>query len=571
MTARTLSKAAPAASPWMTRLCLFGFFLLLALQLVPIWAVDYLPTQDGPWHLYTGYVLKNYSDPDLSAIRNFFVIDLKPLTNLFVPGVLYLLLDLASPEVAEKLLVSLYLLIFPFAAYFAVRPLTFEPWFAVFLLVPLANGLTFHIGLYNYSFGFVFLLVALGLYLRADATPSVWRYTALALASALSFYTHIFPTVGLLALVGLSAFWRCVSVSWASWRATGDGEDMLRSRLAGHVWSAVRRHGLYPFFALLPTALLVLQFVLNHAGSGTYYYEDQTLLYRVYRLLAATSVYALTEWDRLLGMIYAGVIFVLAVRVLQGQAAKRSSKGSGPLLFASLALMAIYFVVPTESMGGTLILARYIDLIFVAMVLWLATTPIEANVRRGTTLAMLVYCLALPLIRLPDYLEISDYRTAYLDAGRKAVSAGQTILNPTIGPTLSFDGTGTAKWIVNPMQHIAAYLAIEKNGVLLNIRQAHSVHFPLRYREHLDPYFHLSQDGEEVALAQVPPRIDLQGYLTRTGARVDYVIFWGEPTDIKRRVARDLLRQFENGYEKVLHVPHPGPLTIMRHRQVSLD
>ena len=70
---------------------------------------------------------------------------------------------------------------------------------------------------------------------------------------------------------------------------------------------------------------------------------------------------------------------------------------------------------------------------------------------------------------------------------------------------------------------------------------------------------------------QVPPRIDLQGYLTRKGARVDYIIFWGEPTDIKRRVARDLLRQFENGYEKVLHVPHPGPLTIMRHRQVSLD
>ena len=86
-----------------------AFWLLALLHLIPAWAFHYLPTQDGPSHLANAQILKDYGTP-AAGYEAFFEVRWDPLPNWTSHLVLAGLLYLAPPLVAEKLLVSLYVL-----------------------------------------------------------------------------------------------------------------------------------------------------------------------------------------------------------------------------------------------------------------------------------------------------------------------------------------------------------------------------------------------------------------------------------------------------------------------------
>ena len=77
--------------------------------LLPVWVFRYVPTQDGPSHVFNALVIKDYSD-SAAGYHQVFEIRADPLPNwtshLLLAGLLYVV----PPLVAEKLLVSLYVL-----------------------------------------------------------------------------------------------------------------------------------------------------------------------------------------------------------------------------------------------------------------------------------------------------------------------------------------------------------------------------------------------------------------------------------------------------------------------------
>src|SRR5262249_12678023 len=86
-----------------------AFWVLALLHLVPVWAYPYLPTQDGPAHLDNAQILKDYGDP-AAGYQTFFELRNEPIPDLTSHLLLAALLYVAPPLVAEKLLVSLYVL-----------------------------------------------------------------------------------------------------------------------------------------------------------------------------------------------------------------------------------------------------------------------------------------------------------------------------------------------------------------------------------------------------------------------------------------------------------------------------
>src|SRR5688572_10617760 len=85
-------------------------FLALTLTHVAlIWAFPYVPTQDGPSHVANAVILKDYGKAD-TRYHEFF--DLAPglYPNWATQGLLLLLMYLVPPLVAEKLLVSFYII-----------------------------------------------------------------------------------------------------------------------------------------------------------------------------------------------------------------------------------------------------------------------------------------------------------------------------------------------------------------------------------------------------------------------------------------------------------------------------
>ena len=85
------------------------FWALTFSYLVPVWVYHYVPTQDGPSHLDNAQILKDLGN-SVAGYEAYFEIRAEPILNwtshLLLAGMLYVVPAL----IAEKLLISLYIL-----------------------------------------------------------------------------------------------------------------------------------------------------------------------------------------------------------------------------------------------------------------------------------------------------------------------------------------------------------------------------------------------------------------------------------------------------------------------------
>src|SRR5262249_47677534 len=137
--------------------------------LLPVWAFHFVPTQDGPAHLYNAQVIKDYGN-SAAGYKQYFKIPPNTLPNWTSHLLLAGLLFLFPPLVAEKLLVSLYILGFAgsfryFLGAFGerCRPLSWAGLLVVY-------NRCFWMGFYNYCLGLLLFWVVLGYCLRHRET-----------------------------------------------------------------------------------------------------------------------------------------------------------------------------------------------------------------------------------------------------------------------------------------------------------------------------------------------------------------------------------------------------------------
>src|SRR3954464_812825 len=87
-------------------------FVITALfHLLPIWRVHYVPTVDGPSHLYNAQVLHELAKgtPEFTRV---FRADLRPFPNWLGHILLFLALRIAPPLIAEELVLPALVLLF---------------------------------------------------------------------------------------------------------------------------------------------------------------------------------------------------------------------------------------------------------------------------------------------------------------------------------------------------------------------------------------------------------------------------------------------------------------------------
>jgi hypothetical protein len=119
--AETFGASARRALRWLVRWEPVLFGLMIVVQLVPIWAFRYLPTTDGAAHVASAEVMRKYADPALSVFRSYYVLATRPIPNLAGHLVLAGVGAVVSPTVAEKVLVSLYVVLLPLGVRYGVR------------------------------------------------------------------------------------------------------------------------------------------------------------------------------------------------------------------------------------------------------------------------------------------------------------------------------------------------------------------------------------------------------------------------------------------------------------------
>ncbi len=251
------------------------FWALAVAYLGPIWAFRYFPTQDGPVHLASSIILKDYGQEG-TRYHEFFEVRAEPLPNWTAHLLLAGLMLIVPPLVAEKLLLSLYVLTFGGALrYFcaAFGPNT-RPCALVGLLFTYHRGLW--LGFYNWDLSLVLALFVFGFWLWHRDHADLFTAAALSLLLMLTFFTHLVGFIS--AVLGLGWFaltsprQRWHNLGWAALATVPAGlltldyldrTDFFTAGGAGGMWQQIS-----PWFA--------------GQGSWERLWHDLTLLDREY-------------------------------------------------------------------------------------------------------------------------------------------------------------------------------------------------------------------------------------------------------------------------------------------------
>jgi hypothetical protein len=232
---------------WMTWRTLL--VTLLVVHLAPIWVVTYLPTQDGPAHIYNSKIFFEHFDHANFQVRQFhnFGYELYPnvLTHLLLGG----LQQVFPPLFSEKLVVSLIVALLPLSMLYLLNSI--ERGRGVMCLI----GFTFayhnllHIGFYNFSLSVSLCFFALGWWwrYRDDMTPMrVGMFYVLALLTHLS---HFAGSMALLLAITIAGAWMLLLRLTAALLHPRSGQ--VRARLLATLrWSFTLALVLVPLYAL---------------------------------------------------------------------------------------------------------------------------------------------------------------------------------------------------------------------------------------------------------------------------------------------------------------------------------
>lgn len=175
---------------------------LAALSLVPIWATEYFPSQNGPWHLLTIHMMREYQNPAFDYAR-YYVPAWHAIPHLLHTLVVYAVSFVVPVLTAHKVVISLYAVGLPASVFWflsRVAPSKMAYGFASFLLVfnlPLLRG--YH----DYTLGIPLVVAALAVWYPYRHALTAGRRLGLTLLVVLIYLSHLFNLLvfGLLVLV----------------------------------------------------------------------------------------------------------------------------------------------------------------------------------------------------------------------------------------------------------------------------------------------------------------------------------------------------------------------------------
>jgi hypothetical protein len=189
------------SSRWLTRL----YVAVAIVTIVPIWCVRYLPTVDGPSHVYNSWILHELIRGTQGPIADWFRIDWRPNPNWIGHAVMATLMFVVSPIIAEKLFVTGIVLLFLYAMWRYTSVVDEANRVFAFLAVPFAYNLLLQNGFYNFCTGAALYFLIVAVWWKLHDRPDARTIAVVAALLMLCYFSHVFPVV--LAMGSICMMW----------------------------------------------------------------------------------------------------------------------------------------------------------------------------------------------------------------------------------------------------------------------------------------------------------------------------------------------------------------------------
>lgn len=533
------------------------FIVLILVHLFPLWYFDYFPSQDGPAHLNNANVIRSYNLPQSEQFRKYYQLSPHPEPNWSGHLILAGLTWLVSPLTAEKVLLGIYVLLFPLLLRYALVQVRPDAGFLAILVFPFIYGYPLHLGLYNFSLGLALFFLPLGYVLKHGRRFNLRHTVLLALLLIVLYFSHFIALLAAGLAIGILTLWQ-LAAQWVEGRRSGEAGG------PGELLRLFRRCALGPLAALLPVTLLAAAFLERQ---GARHVAGNSIRQLALEAAGLFSLVSFHPREQFCTWPLAAVFFTVAAGLFLVRLGRRELGRKEGLLAAAVAFGLVYLLAPAKISGGAVINERLMLFPFLLLILWFGTAAWRGAARIGLQAAAALIALTLFGMHTRDYARVNDYLDEYL-SGAELIEPRSTLL------ALSFSHQGhTPEGRVltrrfGPFIHASGYIAAQRDVVDLKNYEASTGHFPVVYRPELDPYTHI---GVNHGLERQPPQVDFIDYDKRTGGSVDYVLLWRirdrqrflEPT-------LEIFRQLKLGYELIFTSEQRGYMQLWRRKNLEV-
>lgn len=455
------------------------FFVLALAHLIPIWAVRYMPTVDGPSHLYNASILLRLLTGDGARLNDFYQIDWRPNPNWLGHAMLAVMLTFLPPLLAEKILMSSIIILFLAAAWYFARSAEEGGQIYAFLALLLTYHQSLQFGYFNFSIAAGLFLIVVSTWWRRRDQPTARNISLIAGLLLLSDAAHPMPTA--LAMIAIGVLWLMT---------------LRGRRLASHALHLL---------AFVPVSALILWFMRTQAPPSM---ASRPKLPYLIQFLAQARF--LMTFD-LRQFYYGAVVFLgyvtLAVATIWIE--RRSKREASAFGMVALAFLAMYFIFPSQLAGGLGINDRIGFFIFLVPLAWF--TP---------RLPRRAQMVLIGLVTLAALANVAFLTTRYRRADRLLTEIVRT-----------FDGADRDSAFVpilfdirpphsdlGLMSHTVDYAALENRLIDLANYEPEVGYFPIRYRPGIVPL-----NGYLLAVAQNDFDV------AANAERADYIFTWKMP------------------------------------------
>ena len=512
---------------------------LIVLYLVPLWAFQYLPTQDGPSHLNNAQILTDYANPVFQYTK-IYDLRLEPFPNWLSHAGLAGLLRIFPPLTSEKILLSLYVIAFPlaFIAFLAAINPAKKP-LGLLSFVFIYNYL-FMMGFYNFVFSIPLLFATLAYFWKKRGRLTLLQAVVLNLLLLLTFFGHMITYLIALGSVAFIAL-----ITFISQRRS------LRPALASLGISLL---------SLLPTVPLLVSYYLRSSFAG----EIPTiLLWRIQGLLKYFALQRiLISFDHsgqdILGLTLSAILLLLFFLTLIKLIFQRHILTfDDNVLVLFFILFILFLLMPWEFGSGAWVNDRLALLANLFLIAWFdVSLPALPDRRAGLgwlkraySPALVVLCCAAAIFSLG----VVTYTFAQLEPILQEYAVGMELIQPnTILLPLNFFTDEEKFSLTDPLVHANHYFTMTNGAVDLGNYEPFVDYFPVAFKPGLNlPIYFTGTPNWNDSLEQHQHTITLCKYTHM----IDYLLVWGTPEYFFKIDIDQCYRLiFEKGRQKI-YVP----------------
>jgi hypothetical protein len=496
-----------------TRFFLGIYLLLLSAHVALIWILPYIPTQDGPSHIYNLAILRDLlHGGEIWGAYYTHKLQLSP--NLGFQIFAYPLLSFLDPWQTEKAFLSIYIFFMGLSVPVFLK--TFDrPVFPVsFLVFPVIFNFTLLMGFYSYCIAIPFFLLTFSLAWVIRKKPFCWKILTYNICGFFLFCLHLVPFVFFI----LALF--CISIS----------EYFKKDRDIRIIFQNLA--------AVAPLIFLLFYYLLTQSQGISFSFEYIISLKRVALLFTdlvsfSTFNYSMTHF--IPSALFSAMVWAL---IIIGIKANFSYKKFGqifqsPYFMTALALFLIYFIFPFGFAGGSFFNQRF-PWVILLLLLPLIKFPVSDIL--GKSKSIIIICFAILIFMFNSAFMwkhsflVEDY------------TIGLTVPIPKDSLIMGFKHAGINTSRADVLLHAISHYALVHKTVNVGNYEARLDYFPVQF----------SEDFPAVpprALIEVSPwKIDWNRY-----ADIDFLVAWEMTKDERKKIEKFFGLTFEKGNLSIWH------------------